>query len=383
MSTIFVVCGKVNYTNLSRYSELSERTYRRHFEQGLGLERLNQTLIEQVSSSQSNQIAVVDCNFVEKSGRHTPGLDWFYNGKTQRAERGLEWSVVAIVDLEQNTGYTLSAQQTEAGLASQADTAAPAHQSRGNRVDFYLGHLAYCQSYFPPQLRYVVGDGYYTKDKWVEGVVQLKLHAIGKLRRCDANLNFLYDGPQKPRGRHRRYDGKVDLTNPSRFEFVGSVEFDVKLYTAVVWSVCLKRSIRLAYLLKEQDGKRSYVVLFSTDLEIDPLLLYRCYKARFQIEFIFRDARQFTGLADCQARSPEALDSHINTSLMALNLAKAALQQQQPTTEPLSFSIASYKRLALNEHLLDLFISMFELEPSSIKSHPSYQNLLGYGAIAA
>ncbi|WP_017328372.1 hypothetical protein [Synechococcus sp. PCC 7336] len=66
MSTIFVVCGKVNYTNLSRYSELSERTYRRHFEQGLGLERLNQTLIEQVSSSQSNQIAVVDCNFVEK-----------------------------------------------------------------------------------------------------------------------------------------------------------------------------------------------------------------------------------------------------------------------------------------------------------------------------
>ncbi len=194
---------------------------------------------------------------------------------------------MAIVDLEQNTGYTLSAQQTEAGLASQADTAAPAHQSRGNRVDFYLGHLAYCQSYFPPQVRYVVGDGYYTKDKWVEGVVQLKLHAIGKLR-CDA------------------------------------------------------------------------------------LLLYRCYKARFQIEFIFRDARQFSGLADCQARSPEALDSHVNASLMALNLAKAALQQQRPTHEPLSFSIASYKRLALTEPLLDLFISMFELEPTLIKSHPNY-----------
>ncbi len=88
----------------------------------------------------------------------------------------------------------------------------------------------------------------------------------------------------------------------------------------------------------------------STDLEIDPLHLYQCYTARFQIEFIFRDARQFTGLADCQARSPEALDSHVNASLTAENLAKAAWQQQQ-TTEPLSFSMASYKRRALNEHM--------------------------------
>ena len=144
-----------------------------------------------------------------------------------------------------------------------------------------------------------------------------------------------------------------------------------------------KRPIRLVYLLKQQDGKQSFVLLFSTDSNIEPLLLYRCYKARFQIEFIFRDARQFTGLADCQARSPEALDSHVNASFTALNLAKAALQQQQPTTEPLRFSIASYKRLALNEHLLDLFISMFDLEPTLIKSHHSYRNLLAYGAIAA
>lgn len=218
--------------------------------------------------------------------------------------------------------------------------------------------------------------------KWVSGVMQLGLHTIGKLR-CDANLKFLYSGPQKARGRHRRYAGKVDLNDPSRFEFVKTLDDGVQLYTAVVWSVSLKRCIRLAYLLKEHAGKRSYVVLFSTDLEIDPHKLYRCYSARFQIEFIFRDARQYTGLADCQARSPEALDSHVNASLMALNLAKAALQPPQPVTDPLSFSIASYKRLALNEHLLDLFISMFDLEPTWIKSHPNYQNLLAYGAIAS
>ena len=125
------------------------------------------------------------------------------------------------------------------------------------------------------------------------------------------------------------------------------------------------------------------MVLFSTDLEIDPVFLYRCYSARFQIEFVFRDARQFTGLADCQARSPEAIDTHVNASLMALNLAKVTLQETQAEAEPLSFSIASLKRLALNEHLLDLFIDLFELEPTLIKSHANYRKLLDYGAIAS
>ena len=382
MTTIFVVCGKVNYTNLSRYSQPCERTYRRYFDKGLCLERLNQQLIEQLSNPSNHQLAVVDCNFIEKSGKHTHGLDWFYNGKTQRAERGLEWSVVAIVDLEQNTGYTLSAQQTEAGLSKQAQTQSESDPPQKTRVDFYLGHLGYCRDYFPSQVRYVVGDAYYSKYKWVEGVVQLDLDVIGKLR-CDANLKFLYDGPQKRRGRPRLYDGKVDLTDPTRFELVSQLDDEITLYTAVVFSVSLKRTIRLVYLLKHKDGQSSYVLLFSTDLEIDPLLLYRCYKARFQIEFIFRDARQFTGLADCQARSAQALDSHVNASLTALNLAKAVLQQHQSTSDPLSFSIASYKRLALNEHLLDRFISMFDLDPTFIKSHPNYQNLLNYGALTS
>lgn len=382
MTTIFVVCGKVNYTNLSRYSGLSERSYRRHFQRGYGFECLNQSLIEQVKPVESAQIAVVDCTFVEKSGQRTPGLDWFYNGKTQRAERGLELSVVAIVDLAQNTGYTLSAQQTEAGLSTQSKAGAEASVAKGNRIEFYLAHLAYCTRYFPSWVRYVVADGFYSKYKWVSGVGQLGLDAIGKLR-CDANLKYLYDGPYAGRGAPRRYDGKVDLTDPTRFEFVAQLEKGVSLYSAVVWSVSLKRKVRLAYLLKEHQGQRRYVVLFSTDTEIDPVFLYQCYTARFQIEFIFRDARQYTGLAHCQARSAEAIDTHVNASLTALNLAKAALQTSQDDAQPLSFSIASLKRSALNEHLLDLFIELFELEPTLIKSHANYRNLLEYGAIAS
>lgn len=385
MTTLFVVCGPATYTNLSRYSDLCERTYRRHFNQGLGLEQLNQRLIEQNGSVNGTQIAVVDCTFVEKSGRHTPGLDWFYNGKTQQTDKGLEWSVIAVVDLDQHTGYTLSAQQTEAGLSEQAKAAQAAHQPVGNRVDFYLGHLAYCLSYLPKCIKYLVGDSFYSKKKWVNGVTKLGLHAVGKLR-LDANVNYLYNGPQSSgRGRPKKYAGKVNWANLDfrRFRLRETLADGTKLYSAVVWSVAFACPVHLVYLLKEKKGKLSYALLFSTDTELSAGDIYRFYTARFQIEFIFRDARQFTGLAECQARSSEALDSHVNASLTALNLAKVALRPAQSQSQPISFSLASFKRQALNEHLLDLFISNFDLDPSLIKSNPEYQNLLGYGSLAS
>jgi hypothetical protein len=157
--------------------------------------------------------------------------------------------------------------------------------------------VAYCTAYFPARIRYVVSDGFYSKYKGLSGVVQLGFHSIGRLRN-DANIKFLYESPQKQRGNRRRYDGKVNLAEPSRFTFVKTLEEGVSLYTMVVWLVSLKRCIRLAYPLKEQEGRRSYVALFSTDIDGDPMAIYQAYTARFQIEFIFRDARQFTGLAD-------------------------------------------------------------------------------------
>ena len=95
-------------------------------------------------------------------------------------------------------------------------------------------------------------------------MVQLGLHCVGKLR-SDANLKWLYTGQQKSRGRKRLYGDKVDLSSPTGFEFVEQQEDGTRVYTAIVWSVSLKRRIRALYLCKETDGKFSYVVLFSSD----------------------------------------------------------------------------------------------------------------------
>ena len=107
------------------------------------------------------------------------------------------------------------------------------------------------------------------------------------------------------------------------------------------------------------------------------------YKLRFQIEFLFRDAKQFAGLEDCQARDLTKLEFHFNASLTALNLAKVEAQQQQSRQERVPFSMTSVKRRTLNQHLLNRFIATFDLEPTLIKSHPNYSTLCNYGIIAA
>jgi len=227
------------------------------------------------------------------------------------------------------------------------------------------------------------------KIKWVEGVTNLKLEAIGKLRR-DANLRYPNQEEYPGRGRPRKYGKKVDLTDYSSFQLVTQLSNGITLYTTVVWSINLKRQIRVVYLLNNS-ASSSYAVLFCTHLELDAYSIYLYYKSRFQIEFLFRDSKQFTGLADCyakryplgQARDLTKLDFHFNASLTALNLAKLDALQQHNCSTNLVFSMASYKRRALNYHLLERFIDKLDLNPTLIKSHPNYSNLHNYGAISA
>jgi IS4 transposase len=250
-------------------------------------------------------------------------------------------------------------------------------------MEQYLYHLDTARSELPSSVKYLAVDGAYAKENFITGAMHLQLHVISKLR-CDANLRWLYTGEQKPRGRKRKYDGKVKLTTQERLRFVECVEPDVDLYTAVVFHVSLRRNIRLAYLLNRSNPKNPrFIVLFSTDIDQAPTDIYRLYTLRFQIEFLFRDAKQFTGLVDCQARNSVKLEFHFNASFTALNLAKVEAVQQHQAGAPLIFSMASIKRRALNSHLLDRFIFNLDLSPSVIKSHPNYEKLRSYGIIAA
>ena len=120
------------------------------------------------------------------------------------------------------------------------------------------------------------------------------------------------------------------------------------------------------------------LLLLSTDTKIDALTIVRYYKARFQIKFLFRDAKQSTGLVHCQARNQKALDFHWNTALSAVNLAK---WQEKRCAQKVRFSLDSYKQRHGNEHLLELFSQRLGLDLTFVKSHPAYPDLCNYGVI--
>jgi hypothetical protein len=375
---------------MSRYSELCEKTYSRQFLQSFDFADFNERLISDIVPSDHEMIGAMDCSYIEKSGQATYGLGFFYDSRHDQAAKGLELSNLAVIDVTANTGYTLSSWQTppqaeiEALVAEQRATARddPADTDAISRVDFYALHLRRDAGHLPDEVRYMVVDGYYAKVKFVNTVREVELHMIGKLRH-DANLRYLYQGPQKKLGKRRQYDGKVKFDDLSRLAYVAEVEQDIHLYTAVVNSVRLKRNIRLVYVLKVRNNKKpKYALLFSTDTQLDAQTLYRYYKARFQIEFIFRDAKQFTGLTDCQARRQAQLAFHFNATLTALNLAKvdAYLSFGYDTATP--FSMTTQKLVYFNEHLIEKVLCILDLDLSLLKCDPDFHALRTYGAIA-
>jgi hypothetical protein len=382
--TLFAICGKANFMNLSRYGDYSERTYRRQYQKSCDFIRLNAEMITMAIPPYREQVGAIDCSFIPKSGKTTWGVDSFYNGSIGKSEKGLEISVISVVDVDACQGYTLSVQQTPFTDREQVKTTA--HKSEvliSERVQAYLEHLKTTRPFFPSVVKYLVADSFYSKKTVVDSVVNLELHLVSKLR-IDANLQYCYTGVQKSRGAHRKYDGKVDLNDLSRMEYVGEVDEELYLYSQVVWHISLKRQIRIVYLVNTSNPKKTRVaLLFSTDINVSPESLYAYYKARFQIEFIFRDAKRFTGLCDCQSRQESSLDFHFNVSLTALNIAKydQLPAQSEDNAEPVSFSMATYKRLAFNQHLLERFISMLDFDLTLIKSHPNYQSLLQYGSL--
>ncbi len=372
LTTLMYLPGKATFRNLSRYSDLHEKTYSRGFRRDFNFVQFNTLSLSEWVTNGHTWAVAIDCSFSPKSGQQTYGLDYFYNSQHSRSEKGLELSTLALVDVDYNTAYHFSSRQTP-----------KLDDPKETRVDWYLKHLQDDHSALPPGVRYVLADGYYSKTKFINGVQALGLQLVCKLRQ-DANLRWLYQGPQKKRGRPKQYDGKVQFLQSElvRFESVGTVD-GIQLYTGVINSVHFKRNIRIVYLIKPVGDRLQTALLFSTDTDLAALKIYRLYKARFQIEFLFRDAKQFTGLSDCQARGQKALHFHFNASMTALNLLKLEDRQRTQDAHRSVISIASWKVRKFNQHLLERFSSILGLDFSLIKSSPAFETLCNYGAIAA
>lgn len=384
VDTILAIHGNVNFSSLSRISGIPEKRFRRWFEKFFDFCLFNSIAIDMAIKEKADLIAAFDQSFIEKSGKGTWGRANFWNGCASKAEKGLELSLCAIVDVIGKIAYPLHAEQTPPD--SEIKECIKSHDSNSpTRIDFYLGCIEKIISFILRYTSHFVVDGYFTKKKFVDGISQMGLYVIGKLR-CDANLKILYTGPQKPgRGRPKKFDGKCNINNLDGFKFDYRIidnEEILDLYSGSFYHSSLERYIKVVAVVKEKGAKRAIALLFSTDLQLDILKIYHYYKARFQIEFIFRDANQYTGLGSCQSRNKKSLHFHFNASFTALNLVKVQEQIDYDFDEKKSgFSMASYKARYYNKALIDRFFPKLDLDLTSIKLMPVYDEMLNYGAI--
>ncbi len=371
LGLLLMLPGHATFRNLSRYSAYHERTFSRWYAREFDFVSLNKAAIIQTIPAEHEQALVIDASFVLKSGKKTYGLDRFWNGSHGRAEKGLEISTLAWLDITDNCAYCLSVEQTP----PTGEASAP----EATRIDIYLDQLTRVVSEHALRpLRSVITDGDYSKQKCVVGVRALGLDQIGKLR-IDANLRYRYQGPKRlGPGRPKTYDGKVNWADLSRFARVETEDDNIVLYHQDLNHVPFQCNLRVVLVVDTQRNRRA--VLFSTDMNLDALTIYRYDKARFQIEFLFRDAKQFTGLSDCQARSQAKLAFHFNASLTAVTLAKLEARQQNGDAA-LSFSMASLKRRAFNQHLIERICAHLASGHSLEKSSPDYEELCNYGII--
>jgi len=311
---ILSIKGRINFLQLGRFSPYCEQTHRIHFEKEFDFFAFNKYLTEGIVSK--DRIIAFDPSYIPKSGKLTYGRGRFWSGSAKAAKLGLEIGGFAVVDVENNTAFHLKAWQTPGFDKPDAE--------QFNLLSHYASLVTENAKAFKEISNYMVADAYFSKKPFVDKVLEAKLHFISRLRDDSVLMYKHYGTPTGKRGRPKKFEGRINIHDLDTTIFVKEIcNDDLIIYSALVYSKAFKREIKLAVALFLKDGQQvTRKLYFSTDLEQEGKQIVRYYRSRFQIEFLYRDAKQHTGLNHCQARSENKLDFHFNASLTAVNLAK-------------------------------------------------------------
>ena len=358
-----------NFLNIYRYGsgDYSEKSIRHQFSRKINFAGWFKTAMSGLKDKES--VAAFDPSYISKSGKKTYGKGFFWSGKDQQTKPGLEIGCLALVDVEDAAAYSIEAVQTPPDM-------------KGKLMEHYVGIIKKNITSLLSYTRYLAADGYFMKSSFIDPLLTLGLHVITRMR-PDANLSYLFTGEQKPgKGRKKLYAGKVDVKKIDKRRWKRCYENDQVIgYELIAFCVSLKRVVKVVYLdFKNRDG---YTILLSTDTELEGAKVIRYYQLRFQIEFLIRDAKQHTGLEECQARSKTKLYNHFNLSLMSVSLMKLTCWSTLKNKQQIPFSMRSIKTYFYNKFLTETIFSNLGLDMSCNKIKTLYNQCLNIGAMDA
>lgn len=133
----------------------------------------------------------------------------------------------------------------------------------------------------------------------------------------------------------------------------------------------------------EFKDRKAYTILLSTDTEQKGAKIIRYYQLRFQIEFLLRDAKQYSGLEECQARTETKLYNHFNMSLISISLMKLTCWASLTNKEQVPFSMRSIKTYFYNKFLTETIFSNLGIDLNCNKIKKLYSQCLNIGSMVA
>lgn len=363
-----IIPNKINFLQFGRYSESCEQRFRQNFTKDFDWLEFNSELSKDILTGSRVAIAI-DPSFITKSGKKTPYIGRFWSGCSAKAMRGLEILGVGLIDADNKDCVSLYSVQTPDSKTL--------NTVEWTLVDWYLFALEKKKKQLLKLSKHVVADAWFAKSNFVEGLDKMGFHLISRFR-DDANLMYLTSSAKTGRkGRPKKFDGKIDFTNldKSRFEEL-KLEYEGKFYTSLVHSKALNGTVRIVIMFA--DNGKTHKIYFSTDTSLSGQDIIELYKTRFQIEFCFRDAKQYTGLCNSQSRNAQKMNFNYNASLSVVNLVKAwAIRNNR------SYSIISVKTMMHNAFLLQRFIALSGIRPNRNLNDKLVKELIEFAAIAA
>jgi hypothetical protein len=369
---MLAMTGRVTMLGISRWTEPggSYRTIQRFYNSTIAWAKVNWVFIWHHLLDPTDTILIGgDETVVTKSGQQTYGLDRFFSSLYGKPVPGLSFFGLSLISVKQRTSYPVMMEQAikeaeekpakktprKKGKKPAGKRGRPQGSQNKNRREVELKpYLIRIQTMLTQLLAligvslkvsYCVMDGAFGNNYALQMVRQCSLHLISKLR-ADAALYFPYTGPQKKRGARKKYGPKLDYAHlPDQYLQETTVldGIQTSIYQMTMWHKLFPDQLNVVIIhkLNLKTQACAYVVLFSSDLQLayDKLIDY--YRLRFQIEFNFRDAKQFWGLEDFMNVNQTPVYNAANLAMFMVNLSQVLIGHFRPTCP--TFSVNDLK----------------------------------------
>jgi len=384
---LFVMTGRITMLGISRWAGKggSYRTIQRFFASTLPWDAINWA-IARLAIEKAKGIVLIagDATTVTKSGKETHGMGKFFSSIYSRAVPGIAFQHLSLIDVEERTSWPLLVEQIlPKSRSEKSPHPEKKHPKRGrgrpkgsknkNHRDVSLNaEMLQVQTMLKRLLKlteksidlvYFVYDGAFGNNAAAQMTRQVGLHLISKLRNNSA-LFFEWEGEYARRGRRPIYGSKVDYSHLPECYLCSEEhkkEIRTRIYQMPVRHKKFAETLNVVIICKEniKTGKRARVILYSTDLRLSWESLIDYYRLRFQIEFNFRDAKQYWGLEDFMVIKEQSVFNAANLSLFMVGLSQATLATSNEQ---------SILDLKARYHALHYARELFKMVPENAKS---------------